>query len=45
VCWSEPNGHAIMWSDDRLSMLSVAVSPSLDTSTLYTWWLEAGPVP
>ena len=45
VCWAEPNGQAIMWSDDRLSILSVAVSPSLDASSLYTWWMEAGPRP
>jgi hypothetical protein len=32
-----------MWSDDRLSILSVAVSPSLDASSLYQWWLDAGP--
>jgi len=43
TCWSEPNGRAIMWSDDRLSMLSVAVSPSLDPAGLYLWWLAAGP--
>jgi hypothetical protein len=43
TCWSEPNGQAIMWSDDRLSILSVAVSPSLDASSLYQWWLDAGP--
>ncbi len=45
TCWSEPNGRAIMWSDDRLSMLSVAVSPSLDSGGLYQWWLGAGPTP
>jgi hypothetical protein len=43
TCWSEPNGQAIMWSDDRLSILAVAVSPSLDASSLYQWWLDAGP--
>ncbi len=45
TCWSEPNGRAIMWSDDRLSILSVAVSPSLDPAALYLWWLDAGPDP
>ena len=43
TCWSEPNGHAIMWSDDRLSIMSVAVSPSLDAAGLYLWWIDAGP--
>ena len=45
TCWSEPNGRAIMWSDDRLSMLSVAVSRTLDPAGLYLWWLGAGPEP
>jgi hypothetical protein len=45
TCWSETNGRAIMWSDDRLSMLSVAVSASLDPAGLYLWWLTAGPNP
>ena len=26
-----------------LSILSVAVSPSLDAASLYQWWMEAGP--
>jgi hypothetical protein len=43
TCWSEPNGRAIMWSDDRLSILSVAVSRTLDAAGLYLWWLGAGP--
>ena len=45
TCWPQPNGHAIMWSDDRLAILSVAVSPSLDAPGLYQWWLGAGPNP
>ena len=45
TCWQEGNGQAIMWSDDRLSMLSVAVSPSLDPAGLYLWWEGAGPIP
>ena len=45
TCWSEQNGRAIMWSDDGLSVLSVAVSPTLDAAGLYQWWLGAGPTP
>ncbi len=45
TCWQEGNGQAIMWSDDRLSMLAVAVSPSLDPAGLYLWWEGAGPIP
>ena len=45
TCWAQDNGHAIMWSDDSLSVLAVAVSPSLDPLGLYQWWLEAGPEP
>jgi hypothetical protein len=44
VCWPEQGGQAIMWSDDRLAMLAVAVSPTLDAAGLYLWWLEAGPI-
>jgi hypothetical protein len=43
TCWPEGTGHAIMWSDDRLSVLAVAVSRTLDPSTLYQWWTGAGP--
>lgn len=45
VCWPEQGGQAIMWSDDRLAILAVAVSPTLDAAGLYLWWLEAGPIP
>ncbi len=45
TCWQEGAGQAIMWSDDRLSILSVAVSPSLDAAGLYLWWEGAGPAP
>ena len=45
TCWQEGAGQAIMWSDDRLSILSVAVSPSLDAPGLYLWWEGAGPEP
>jgi hypothetical protein len=44
VCWAEQGGQAIMWSDDRLAILAVAVSPTLDAAGLYLWWLEAGPI-
>jgi hypothetical protein len=44
VCWAEQGGQAIMWSDDRLAMLAVAVSPTLDPAGLYLWWLDAGPI-
>lgn len=45
ACWAEQGGQAIMWSDDRLAILAVAVSPTLDAAGLYLWWLDAGPVP
>lgn len=45
ACWEEQGGQAIMWSDGRLAILAVAVSPTLDPAGLYLWWLEAGPVP
>ena len=45
TCWTLDDGQAIMWSDDALSVLAVAVSPSLDALGLYQWWLEAGPEP
>lgn len=45
ACWAEQGGQAVMWSDDRLAILAVAVSPSLDPAGLYLWWLDAGPVP
>lgn len=44
ACWPEQGGQAIMWSDDRLAILAVAASPTLDPAGLYLWWLEAGPV-
>lgn len=44
VCWAEQGGQAIMWSDDRLAILAVAASPTLDAAGLYLWWLDAGPV-
>ena len=44
ACWAEQGGQAIMWSDDRLAILSVAASPALDAAGLYLWWLDAGPV-
>lgn len=44
TCWSEPGGRAIMWSDERLAILSVAASPALDPAGLYLWWLVAGPI-
>lgn len=43
TCWSEQGGRAIMWSDERLAILSVAVTRSLDSAGLYLWWLAAGP--
>lgn len=45
ACWAEQGGQAIMWSDERLAILSVAASPTLDAAGLYLWWLGAGPVP
>jgi hypothetical protein len=45
VCWTEQGGQAIMWSDDRLAILAVAASPTLDPAGLYLWWLGAGPIP
>ena len=45
VCWAEEGGQAIMWSDDRLAILAVAASPTLDAAGLYLWWLGAGPIP
>jgi hypothetical protein len=33
-----------MWSDDRLGILAVAVSRTLDPAGMYLWWLGAGPV-
>jgi hypothetical protein len=45
TCWDERGGQAIMWSDDRLAILSVAASPTLDAAGLYLWWQGAGPVP
>jgi hypothetical protein len=45
ACWAEQGGQAVMWSDDRLAIVAVAVSPSLDPAGLYLWWLDAGPVP
>ncbi len=45
TCWPEQGGRAIMWSDERLAILSVAVSGPLDPAGLYLWWLEAGPDP
>jgi hypothetical protein len=45
VCWAEQGGQAIMWSDDRLAILGVAVSSTLDPASLYLWWLSAGPIP
>ncbi|MEZ4597494.1 MAG: hypothetical protein R3C32_12145 [Chloroflexota bacterium] len=45
ACWAEQGGQAIMWSDDRLAILGVAASPTLDAAGLYLWWLGAGPVP
>jgi hypothetical protein len=44
ACWVEQGGQAIMWSDDRLAILAVAASPTLDAAGLYLWWLGAGPV-
>jgi hypothetical protein len=32
-----------MWSDERLAILAVAASPTLDAAGLYLWWLGAGP--
>ena len=37
ACWAEQGGQAIMWSDDRLAILSVAASPALDPAGLYLW--------
>jgi len=43
ACWAEQGGQAIMWSDERLAILAVAASPTLDAAGLYLWWLGAGP--